>query len=246
MGVPDALSRAFATYHEVTGDTGVWHEVVHGTGEVISITTPKKMSLPLNEDAISVNAIIPDLWRKIVGIYSLMALASQGENFEEEENILREGVTDPTALIIVREDYIKAYPQDRWLGPIWSAAQKPQEEWGAKEKLAMKYYSVMEDGLLYLAKAEDPGLKRLCVPASQNNTLRKLVLYQGHDARLHQGRDKTFDRIANHYYWPTLYNDVQRYVTNCKSCRKNGANLVHPRGDITRDKVWLSTKNLSN
>ena len=23
MGVPDALSRAFATYHEVTGDTGV-------------------------------------------------------------------------------------------------------------------------------------------------------------------------------------------------------------------------------
>ena len=29
MGVPDALSRAFATYHEVTGDTGVWHEVIH-------------------------------------------------------------------------------------------------------------------------------------------------------------------------------------------------------------------------
>ena len=97
----------------------------------------------------------------------------------------------------------------------------------------MKYYSVMEDGLLYLAKAEDPGLKRLCVPASQNNTLRKLVLYQGHDARLHQGRDKTFDRIANHYYWPTLYNDVRRYVAICESCRKNGANLAHPGGSIT-------------
>ena len=67
------------------------------------------------------------------------------------------------------------------MGPIWAAAQKPQEDLKAKEKLAMKYYSVMEDGLLYLAKAEDPGLKRLCVPASQNNALRKLVLYQGHD-----------------------------------------------------------------
>ena len=73
----------------------------------------------------------------------------------------------------------------------------------------------MEDGLLYLAKAEDPGLKRLCVPASQNNTLRKLVLYQGHDARLHQGRDKTFDRIANHYYWQhytMMYGDMLQSV----------------------------------
>ena len=82
------------------------------------------------------------------------------------------------------------------------------------------------------------GLKRLCVPASQNTTLRKLVLYQGHDARLHQGRrDKTFDRIANYYYWPTLYNDVRRYVITLQfvnlSCRKNGANLVHPGDAIT-------------
>ena len=92
MVIPDALSRAFATYHEVTGDTGVWHEVVHGKGEVISITTPKKMNVRLNEDvSIAVNVIIPDLWTRIlVGIYSLTALASQGENFEEEENILRE------------------------------------------------------------------------------------------------------------------------------------------------------------
>ena len=72
-----------------------------GTGEVISIMTPKKMSLPLNEDVISVNAIISDLWTKIVGIYTLTALTSQGENFEEEENILRDGVTDPTATIII-------------------------------------------------------------------------------------------------------------------------------------------------
>ena len=36
-----------------------------------------------------------------------------------------ESQTDPTATIITREDYINAYPQDHWLGPIWSVAQKP-------------------------------------------------------------------------------------------------------------------------
>ena len=101
---------------------------------------------------------------------------------EEEDNIFREEVTDQHhTTIINKEDYINAYSQDRWLGPIWAAAQKPQEDLKAKEKLAMKYYSVMEDGLLYLAKADDPGMKRLRVPASQNNTLRKLVLYQAKD-----------------------------------------------------------------
>ena len=51
MVIPDALSRAFTTYHEVTGDTaGIWHEeLVHGKGEVISITTPKKMNVWLND-----------------------------------------------------------------------------------------------------------------------------------------------------------------------------------------------------
>ena len=50
--------------------------------------------------------------------YAVTTLASQGENFEEDDNILREAVIDPPATITVREDYIMAYPQDRWLGPI--------------------------------------------------------------------------------------------------------------------------------
>ena len=102
IGIPDALSRALASLRitkYLTGDTEVWHDVllVHGTEEVISITTPKKKSLPLNEDVISVNAIISDLWTKIVGIYTLTALASiTGGKLRgrSEENILRDGVTD--------------------------------------------------------------------------------------------------------------------------------------------------------
>ena len=43
MTIPDALLRAFAAYHEVMGDTGVWHEVEHGKGKVIKVTTPSKV-----------------------------------------------------------------------------------------------------------------------------------------------------------------------------------------------------------
>ena len=152
------------------------------------------------------------------------------KNFEEDDNILPETIAAPEQLQL-RETYKEAYLTDRWFGPIWLAAQKPYDDRSLKDKVAMKYYSVMEDGLLYVASGgADAGQKRLCVPASMNNTLRKLILHQCHDDRLHGGRDKTFDRMSCHYYWPTMYNDVRRYVSSCASCRRNGAIITHPGG----------------
>lgn len=52
---------------------------------------------------------------------------------------------------------------DRWFGPIWMAAQKSIDDRSLKEKVAIKYYSVMEDGLLYVASGGDAGQKRLCL-----------------------------------------------------------------------------------
>lgn len=48
LTVPDALSRAFAAFHEVMGDRYrpeyIWHEVEHGKfeGEVLKVTTPAR------------------------------------------------------------------------------------------------------------------------------------------------------------------------------------------------------------
>ena len=121
MVMPDALSRAFATYHEATGDTGgVWQEVIHGKGTVISITAPNKLTIPLNEDATAISAIVhPDLWNTLVGVYATatLTLHKQSENFEEDNNILREIVPpDPPEIVVLREDYKEAYLLDRWLG----------------------------------------------------------------------------------------------------------------------------------
>ena len=71
---------------------------------------------------------------------------------------------------LIREDYINAYPQDRWLGPIWSAAQKLTTRGvESQREIGMQYYSVMKDGLLYLAKVEDPGLKSLCADCTSES-----------------------------------------------------------------------------
>ena len=101
MTIPDALSRAFAAYHEVMGDTGVWHEVEHGKGKVIKVTTPSKFSIPLNQDIV-VAAVEQDLWRKVVGFYAVQGAPPLWEkNFEEDDNILPDAIVVPHSTVTV-------------------------------------------------------------------------------------------------------------------------------------------------
>ena len=94
-------------------------------------------------------------------------------------------------------------------------------------------YMVTEDGVLYMvptnvrdyaAVADAPPGKagkgwKLCVPS----TLRKDVLFAMHDDALgggHLGRDKTFAKVYTHFYWPSLYTDIQAYVERCPECAR--------------------------
>ncbi len=62
------------------------------------------------------------------------------------------------------------------------------------------------------------GLERIVVPPSH----RPLLLAEAHDAKVsgHHGVDKTYKRLAELYYWPTLYRDVHDYVTSCENCQQ--------------------------
>ena len=35
----------------------------------------------------------------------------------------------------------------------------------------------------------------------------------------HLGRDKTYHKIAERFYWKTLWTDVQQYVQQCETCQ---------------------------
>ena len=51
--------------------------------------------------------------------------------------------------------------------------------------------------------------------------LRQKCISTHHDPphRGHLGRDRTFEQVSRHCYWPTMRADVQRYVQHCGSCQ---------------------------
>ena len=66
-----------------------------------------------------------------------------------------------------------------------------------------------------------------------------------HDLELggHLGRDKTFSKIAERFYWKMMWKDVEEYVRTCPTCQvTNDAKFqkapapLHPIA--VRSKVW--------
>ena len=83
-------------------------------------------------------------------------------------------------------------------------------------------YTIADKILFYTpSSGADNQPLRMYIPHSSNNTLRLLVLYEGHDEHLHVGIDKTYKRLSRNYYWPGMSKDVTRYINSCGSCRKN-------------------------
>ncbi|GJP63315.1 hypothetical protein CLOP_g20387 [Closterium sp. NIES-67] len=52
--------------------------------------------------------------------------------------------------------------------------------------------------------------------------LRQFILEEYHDVLYarHFGSNRTLTGIANHYYWPHLAEDVQKFVTSCDTCQR--------------------------
>ena len=44
------------------------------------------------------------------------------------------------------------------------------------------------------------------------------------------GREKTYARVAEYYYWPGMYKDVAKYVRTCEVCQRYKADQCPPTG----------------
>ena len=74
------------------------------------------------------------------------------------------------------------------------------------------------NGTLDTPRGRQHRTRRLVIPRNQlYPTLKKL-----HDEPLagHQGRDNTYHKTTQHYYWPGMKNDITEYVRTCKICQK--------------------------
>lgn len=86
---------------------------------------------------------------------------------------------------------------------------------------------VIKDNLLYLADIDKP---RLVVPKEY----RQIILHWGHTVPWagHLGQAKTYDRIAQRFYWPGLYKEVLKYCKTCHECQVVAPIKVSDRGQL--------------
>ena len=81
-----------------------------------------------------------------------------------------------------------------------------------------------KDNLLYRqwrphGDAADIVVNQLVLP--QQCRVKVLSLAHGIPLAGHLGKEKTRKRIMQHFYWPTLYKDVENFCQCCKQCQKS-------------------------
>ena len=79
------------------------------------------------------------------------------------------------------------------------------------------------NGLLYYKN-------RVIVPP-QSALIRQL-LHEFHDSNIggHSGVLRTYKRLAQHFYWPSMYNKVKEYVSACQVCQQVKTESLSPAG----------------
>lgn len=118
--------------------------------------------------------------------------------------------TSPTLLNLL----LDGYKVDKTFGAIYTALQGTSDATAAPHlRLALPYYYLSDAGLLYRRNATGPD--RICVPTGD---ARNLLLHIYHDDQMHMGINKTASSLALAFYWPSMKQDIRRYIAGCESC----------------------------
>ena len=121
----------------------------------------------------------------------------------------------------VAEMISEAYQNDEQLSPI---IQRLRGD--SSDNLHERYYWDEESRYLYLRAAPN---NRLCVPKC---AVRLQLLQEYHDCVTagHQGRDRTYFRLRQFFYWPKMGLDVKKFVKSCGICQRTKGGL--PRSGL--------------
>ena len=76
-------------------------------------------------------------------------------------------------------------------------------------------YSIRDRLLWRNATAKHPP--RLVIDTDKDKAT---IIGRLHDSTGHSGRESTYRRVANRFFWEGMYNDVAQYVASCKPCQR--------------------------
>ncbi|CAB0041768.1 unnamed protein product [Trichogramma brassicae] len=108
--------------------------------------------------------------------------------------------------------------EDTWYTDAWQKIAADPKEYPSWNIRGGQLYKFRPDANDKNLADDDEGKWKLVVPREQ----RVVVLRECHDEPTagHLGREKTYERIAESYFWPRMYTDVADYVRRCQTCQQ--------------------------
>jgi Integrase zinc binding domain len=118
--------------------------------------------------------------------------------------------------------------EDKFCAKQIHLLETPVGHVSAKESAEVRRYKII-DGILYRTFFRENTVRNLlCVPKSH----RLEVLYSCHDDETagHLDFEKTWNRIKNRFWWPSILSTVEKYVKTCVSCQTRNVPTLRPAG----------------
>ncbi|KAE9089081.1 hypothetical protein PF010_g19142 [Phytophthora fragariae] len=126
----------------------------------------------------------------------------------------------------------KSYKKDRDIQAILAAIKKRKSNSKPKrERQQHKKYRCYSEanGLLWYQTPVDDA-QRIVVP--NDVKLRQTIISECHDTNYgdHPGAERTYLKLARHWYWSKMLKSIQKFIADCEPCRRNKPRLTKPPG----------------
>ena len=159
--------------------------------------------------------------------YTETILFYQGESEEKIIASLQERPPQEELDIQHIAEHQQECPDFREIYKYKLTRELPDDPALARTIVAEAYNFELEDDILkhfYSKRGKKiPVQERLVKQIAVPRILRDDLLKSYHDCILgggHQGFERTYASLRNKYFWPSMYDDIKRYVQNCETCQQ--------------------------